>query len=137
MIRRLRRKFIAIAMLSMFLVLSVIMGAVNGINYRNITREADRVLSVLAENGGRFPKEKRPSGKKLPPPRDLSPEAPYETRFFTVTLNAEGAATSPAASRPSRPETPPSWRNAFTAPAAQTVSSVTIVFCVWTQTAAP
>lgn len=94
MIRRLRRRFIAVAMLSMFLVLSVIMGVVNGINYRNIAREADRVLAVLAENGGRFPREKRPSGKKMPPPRDLSPETPFESRFFTVTLDSQGAAAS-------------------------------------------
>ena len=55
MIRRLRQKFIVAAMLSMFIVLSVLMAAVNVYNYTVTTRDADTTLAVLSENKGRFP----------------------------------------------------------------------------------
>lgn len=98
MIKQLRQKFIAVAMLSMFLVLTVIMGAINIINYQNILKDADNILTVLSDNGGYFPREKHPAdrpdmGKPLDI-KNMSPETPYETRYFTVTFNAEGTAVS-------------------------------------------
>ena len=56
MIRKLRHKFIAIAVLSVFLVLLVIMSAINILNYIRVVNDSDRVLNVLAENNGEFPK---------------------------------------------------------------------------------
>lgn len=56
MIRKLRIKLLAISMLSLFLVLLLIMGGVNVVNYRDILREADNTLYILAQNGGHFPK---------------------------------------------------------------------------------
>ena len=55
MIRKLRRQFTAAAMLSMFIVLSVIIGAINVFNYTSAVRDADETLSMLSENRGRFP----------------------------------------------------------------------------------
>ena len=55
MIRKLRIKFVAAAMLSLFVVLAALMGSVNVINYRSVVSDADQVLSLLAENGGNFP----------------------------------------------------------------------------------
>lgn len=55
MLKRLRRKLIAASMLSLLLVLAVVMGAVNVINYRNIVKQADSTLALLAENDGSFP----------------------------------------------------------------------------------
>lgn len=87
MIRRLRIKLVAVSMLSLFLVLFLIVGAVNLVNYRDILREADETLALLAENQGRFPKPEddfhRGDGRF---PRDQSPELPYESRFFSVLL---------------------------------------------------
>lgn len=98
MIKQLRQKFIAVAMLSMFLVLTVIMGAINIINYQNILEDADNILTVLSDNGGYFPREKHPTDRPdMGKPFDIknmSPETPYETRYFTVTLNSEGTAVS-------------------------------------------
>ncbi len=100
MIKRLRQKFIVIAMLSMFIVLTIIMGTINIMNYRNIINDADAILALLSENGGYFPKGKHPefdmplSEKKAVPYKDMSPETPYETRFFTVTLGSDGTALS-------------------------------------------
>lgn len=94
MIKRLRQKFIGIAMLSMFVVLAIIIGAINIMNYQNIVRDADAILTLLSDNGGYFPKIKHPEEKKPFPYKDMSPETPYETRFFTVSLNSEGTALS-------------------------------------------
>ena len=56
MIKKLQHKFIAISVLSVFLVLTVIMGAINILNYNRIVNSSDSVLEVLRENGGSFPK---------------------------------------------------------------------------------
>lgn len=101
MIKKLRRKFIAISVLSVFLVLAVIMTAINILNYSRVVRDSDAVLIVLAENDGQFPKRigsKRKDRNRdwffseLSP--DLSPELPYESRYFTVRLSAEGTVCS-------------------------------------------
>lgn len=54
MLKRLRRRLIAAAMLSLLLVLTVVMGAVNIISYRNMVRQADTTLALLADNNGSF-----------------------------------------------------------------------------------
>ena len=56
MIKKLRRKFIAVSVLSVFVVLTVIMSAINILNYSRVVRDSDAVLNVLAENNGQFPK---------------------------------------------------------------------------------
>ena len=48
MIKKLRRKFIAISVLSVFLVLFVIMSAINILNYTRVVNDSDKVLNVLA-----------------------------------------------------------------------------------------
>ncbi len=102
MIRKLRHKFIAISVLSVFLVLVVIMSAINILNYSRVVRDSDAVLAVLAENGGQFPKREGSMKHKernrdwffeeLSP--ELSPELAYESRYFTVRLSSEGNVTS-------------------------------------------
>lgn len=86
MIKTLRRKFIAITMISIFVVLGGLMTIINIINYSHVNQNADERLAVLADNQGEFP---RPEGKQngmKHPPREMSPEAPFDTRYFTVTL---------------------------------------------------
>ena len=114
MIKGLRRKFIIVAMCSTFVVLAAIMGIVNIANYRKIMDRADRTTALLAENGGSFGKNIADSGRKpdesstdnlteLPTgkndiqekkyghkPDDFSPETPFATRFFTVTMDEDG-----------------------------------------------
>ena len=55
MIRTLRKKFIAIAMLSTALVLFIIIGAINIANYINTNANLDARLELIAYNGGTFP----------------------------------------------------------------------------------
>ena len=71
MIRKLRLKFVAAAMLSLLVVLAVILGAVNAWSWRGLIRDADEVLELLQKNGGRFPVEMRGEGIAPPERGDL------------------------------------------------------------------
>lgn len=90
MIKKLRHKFITISMLSVFIVLTVIVGAANIISYNNINKRADSILTVLADNGGMFPKLDNKDFTRKPNGKGMSPEAPFENRFFTVRLDSSG-----------------------------------------------
>lgn len=114
--KQLRTKFILIAMGSLLVVLAVIVGAVYGASYYNTVSQADRILTMLADNEGRFPDNfpgndqqdppAEPTGQMAEPPKDngnvwttgafrgMSAETPYETRYFSVLLNASGEALS-------------------------------------------
>lgn len=101
MIQSLRRKFVGAAMLSLLLVLLVILGAVNLVSYQKTLADADDILRLLSENQGAFPMQLFPGparGPENPQPgerrggrRDMSPETPYESRFFWVTVDASGS----------------------------------------------
>ena len=93
MIKKLRFKLIMAAMASLLAVLLVIMTAVSVISYRKVVDDADTTLALLAENDGFFPKldhdgprGELPAQKNFP----MSPEMPYETRYFFVSLDREG-----------------------------------------------
>lgn len=88
MIKKLRIKLIAASMASLFLVLFVIGGIVGILNYRKIVEDADRILEILEENAGKFP-QKFPGDRKDERPR-MSPEVPYESRYFSILLNENG-----------------------------------------------
>lgn len=98
MIKSLRKKFICVAMCSTFVVLAAVMGIVNIANYIKMTDRADKLTALLGENDGKWfghsvssEFEKHPKG---PRQNGFSPETPYETRFFTVTLDEEGGVQS-------------------------------------------
>ena len=55
MIARLRRNFILITMGSTLAVLTIIIGTLNLVSYRNMVDRADEILMLLAENDARFP----------------------------------------------------------------------------------
>lgn len=101
MIQKLRIKFVLLTSLSLLLVLSVIIGSVNLLNYRKIVQNADSTLRLLAENDGEFPKntksESAPLASSKPPEykrRYMSPELPYESRFFSVRADQDGKVLS-------------------------------------------
>lgn len=79
MIKRIRKRFIIVAMLAVFLVLGSIVTAINCINYSNINQSADYILKMLVENGGEF-------GFNIPKPpfNEINEETPFETRYFYV-----------------------------------------------------
>lgn len=114
MIKKLRRKFVLIAAVSLFVVELVIVGTINIINHYNIDKGADEVIDVLVENGGGFP-ELRMIEPPLPDDTDeehkpetleddyhnkadyrmmdnfksknLNEETRYKTRYFVVFFN--------------------------------------------------
>ncbi len=110
MIKKLRLRFILLSMISLLLVLGIIMLGINLINYRNINREADLTLEFLSENNGSFPREMMHMDDKGPMTGDMhmkpqsfdkkgfdrlsSPELPFQSRFFSVTLDENGSIVS-------------------------------------------
>ena len=105
MIRKLRKKFIAAAIVSVFLVLLVLIGAINVLNYRALVADADGTLQILAENGGSFPwqmfREQDRPAELQPPPSDErgglfgerrgSGELAYQSRYFTACFAGDGS----------------------------------------------
>lgn len=116
MLKKLRIKFIAITMVSVVVVLTAIMVVVNVVNIANVNKDADALLDMLAENGGKMPSPPegdegktppegkpesgevtppaRPEGEKKEDPfgmgkRGIDAETPFDTRYFTVYY-AEG-----------------------------------------------
>ena len=111
MLKKLRVKFIAVTLSVTALVLLTIIGFINIHNYNDIVANADLTLHMLQSNGGRFPtrqpQDKQPPEGETKPPeaesemsmkpdiwqddlRCMSPEAPFETRFFSVTMDDSG-----------------------------------------------
>lgn len=88
MIKKLRQKFILISMFSLTFVIAIIIGIINIHNYSSIVKRADEKLELIINNNGIFPREK--DNKIMPPDNKMSPEAPFETRYFSVTFNNNG-----------------------------------------------
>lgn len=88
MIRALRLKFTALSMAALAVLLVVIVAGMNLLNYNTVIQEADDILSVLSQNRGSFPEFL--DEKKGGMPKHMSPETPYESRFFSVLLNDDG-----------------------------------------------
>ena len=93
------------AMLSTMLVLTAIMGVVNFSNYREMLDRADEMTALLEQNDGKFPEEpswheqddtETPPAKPENDEKDksrFSVETPFETRYFTVTVDENGEVT--------------------------------------------
>lgn len=92
MIKKLQRKFIMAAMCSVTLVVALIIGMINIANYNNINQSGDALLTILEDNNGVFPKNNMMADGSKPPVPDMSPEAPFQTRYFTVEINEKGVA---------------------------------------------
>ncbi len=99
MIRRLQKKFVAAAIVAVFLVLLVLIGSINVLSYRSLVSDADSTLQILAENKGAFPRqmfrmEDKPPEMPDPPNEGKmfpfggrhggSGELAYQSRFFTA-----------------------------------------------------
>ena len=103
MIRKLQRKFVFAAMLSLLLVLGLLIGLINMLNYRSLLKEADATLSTLSELGetpadgfvfGERDTPKGPDGTGRGSRREWNGERPYQARYFSVTLSDAGEPVS-------------------------------------------
>ncbi len=96
MIKKLRIKFIIASAVSLFVVLVIIMSSISVLSYNEVKNNADSILHILAANDGKFPdmpikhKDKFFPGGFQSQENLMSPELPYETRYFSVFLNSNG-----------------------------------------------
>ncbi len=99
MIKRLRKKFIIVTTCSVLAVLVLIVGIINIVNYANVIKNADQIVTLLKDGGGMFGGDNGNPGENVEPPdgdfnnkpqRPMSPETPFETRYFTVELDNNG-----------------------------------------------
>ena len=81
MIRQIKIKFIILSMTALFVLLAVIVTGMNVINYNTVVADADSTLSLLSNNKGTFPDF---GGNEVP--KHMTPETPYESRYFSVLL---------------------------------------------------
>ncbi len=109
MIRKLRIQFFCLALLAVILVLLVLVGGINLLNYREVIKDSDNVLDILYQNGGSFPEHRMPDIPRGRFTEEIefneytmggsifrridridSPELPYETRYFSAILSKDG-----------------------------------------------
>jgi len=90
MIKRLKVKFVILAMSSLVLLMAVIVTGMNIINYATLVEEADEILGLLSQNKGVFPVLKDNNKEHMRFPNKMSLETPYESRYFSVLLNENG-----------------------------------------------
>lgn len=81
MFRKVRKKFVIVAVCSVFIVMLCILGTINIVNYTKVVNNADEIIDILKEGNGEFENF---------PGQDFSPEMPFSTRYFTVTLAPDG-----------------------------------------------
>lgn len=86
MIKTLRLRLILMSMTAFLVVLTVIITCINCVNYKGIMMEADAILTVITENKGSFPGTAAEDEEFLL--QEISPETPYEIRYFSVMLDA-------------------------------------------------
>lgn len=98
MIKKLRWKFIAVAMISIIVVLMAIIGTITLINYNKTVDNIDKVLTVLVDNGGKFDdldfgddnlentdgNNNKYNLNHQEDHGEFTKETPYWTRFFSV-----------------------------------------------------
>lgn len=102
MFKKLRLRFITSAMISVAAVLVIIIGAINILDYRNIVQDADRMLEMLADNGGTFPDlvpkntadDGRSDGTTPGKAPGMTADTPFENRYFTVRIDTSGTILS-------------------------------------------
>lgn len=94
MIDRLKRRFLIIGTVFMFLLMTVLVFVMNLVNFREVVSESDSVMDMLeqqnsADYNGQFPFTDPSELYGFMPP-GMSPEVPYESRFFVVIASMDG-----------------------------------------------
>ncbi len=96
MIKRLKKKFVLLATVAMVILMFLLVGIMNAVNYSAVVTEADTVLDVLSQPGGPFGSPREIPARPLQDigdfiPHGMSPEIPYESRYFTVMVSGSGS----------------------------------------------
>ncbi|MDO5396727.1 MAG: HAMP domain-containing sensor histidine kinase [bacterium] len=84
MIGKIRRKLVIVIMISVAIVMGVIFVAMNAMNYFHMTKSADEMIALIAENNGIIPEYPQMELPMERIPEQLNRESAYQTRFFIV-----------------------------------------------------
>ena len=93
MLKRLRRKFVLTAALSLAAVLFVLILGLNGGYYFISTAATDQLLVSIAENDGGLPPYSENAAPQMPWDYPITQETRYETRYFLMRADETGAMT--------------------------------------------
>ena len=96
MLKKLKHQFIATTLLAIILILVFIIGTINFFNFRSMVSNADDTLEYLSLNKGNFSTFK-PETAPEPEERfdfSISPEMPFETRYFIVSFTKDNKISS-------------------------------------------
>jgi len=116
MIKSLRKKFILVAFFSVFVLLTLILGIINIVNFEKVGNDADIITEMIRHNNGGFnnvdpnypngpmnggPNNNQTVSMDAPPtpPNGMdgygpdSPELTQSTRYFTVSFDLDNVAT--------------------------------------------
>ena len=101
MIRDLRKRFIAVSMLAILIVLALIITIINLSNYHNVDKTAQARMAMLIDNEGTFEKFKNHLKGPEEPPKDFNiadnrimTETPFDARYFRVEMSETGTITA-------------------------------------------
>lgn len=90
MLKKLRLKFIIMSTVALIVLFAIIVFSSSLLTYREMVDNADNVLSMILERGGRRDNMPPPEKIKHDFPKIQSPEVMFEARFFIVEINSEG-----------------------------------------------
>ena len=92
MIKRLRKRFIRIAMLAVTAVMVLLCLIVNIANFVSVNSSLTNMLQVLGDNQGALPAPASPPDDHLGkrPDGQFTQETPYTTRYFVLRYTEDG-----------------------------------------------
>ncbi|MBQ4601685.1 MAG: hypothetical protein IJB24_02385, partial [Clostridia bacterium] len=99
MIKKLKNRFIALAMISMFLLLALIITTVNMLNYNYVISDTDKALKIFVHesdfDGGPGEKEhppdsKRPKADKEKPSKTKIPDTYMIDEYYSALISEKG-----------------------------------------------
>lgn len=90
MIKRLRKKFILITMLSVAAVMLLLSLTVNIANYISVDSGLTQMLKMISDNQGRVPSAPPDIKPGEKPEKQFNIEAPYSTRYFVLRYTEDG-----------------------------------------------
>lgn len=95
------KRFLRCAVLAVFVMLTLLLGIINAINFSMAARDADEITERIARERGAFapdaelpqmPEQWEPSFGRMGPMGPSSPEMRASVRFFTVAFDEDGSA---------------------------------------------
>lgn len=104
MLKKLKKKYIVLASVLMICLMTVLIGIMSILNYTSMVNDSDTVLEILSKPSAPFLDEERlkdfnPREIKDFLPRGMSPEMPYESRYFSTVVLEDGTISEPSLSR--------------------------------------